>query len=199
MKRILLLLLIIFSLNSNSFSQCTGTQTFTLNPAPPAAGYLPGTSVTVCYTMTGWLGLNVGANWLEGFDINLGPGWTNLTTVQPPVNCQGGGGTWVWKLVNNTPSGTVGPGWFFDSGISGPLNGNPADDWGDSGNCTWSFCFKIKVANTCTPQNLLIQVTAGADGDWGTWTNNTCPITPFTIYNGVINTVLPVITNISHN
>jgi hypothetical protein len=149
--------------------------------------------------MTGWPGLNIGSNWLEGFDINLGPGWTNLQQLVAPINCQGGGGNWVWMLNNFTPAGLVGPGWFFDSGISGPLNGNPADDWGDSGSCTWSFCFNITVANVCTPQNLLIQVTAGADGDWGNWINGACPTTPFTIYNGVINTTLPNIININHN
>jgi len=198
MKRILLCLLL-FLTYELAVSQCVGNQTFTLNPAPSASGYLPGTVVTVCYTMTGWPGLNVGSNWLEGFDINLGPGWTNLQQSVAPINCQGGGGNWVWMLNNFTPSGLVGPGWFFDSGISGPLNNIPADDWGDSGSCTWSFCFNITVANVCTPQNLLIQVTAGADGDWGNWMNSSCPTTPFMIYNGTINTTLPNITNINHN
>jgi len=193
------LILIFFLLSKTIFSQCVGNQTFTLNPYPPATGYTPGTVVTACYTMTGWPGLNVGSNWLEGFDINLGPGWTNLQQIAAPANCQGGSGNWVWVLSNFTPSGLIGPGWFFDSGISGPLNGNPADDWGDSGSCIWSFCFNITVANVCTPQNLLIQVTAGADGDWGNWINGACPTTPFTIYNGVINTTSPAITNISHN
>jgi len=196
MKKIIL---IFFLLSKISFSQCVGNQTFTINPPSPAAGYTPGTVVTVCYTMNGWPGLNVGSNWLEGFDINLGPGWTNLQQAAAPANCQGGGGNWVWMLNNFTPSGLVGPGWFFDSGINGPLNNNPADDWGDSGSCIWSFCFNITVTNVCTPQNLLIQVTAGADGTWGNWINNSCPTTPFTIYNGTINTTLPSITNINHN
>ena len=197
MKKLLLYLLLL--LNIEVLAQCAGTQSFTLNPQPPVTGYLPGTSVTVCYTMVGWPGINVGSNWLEGFDINLGPGWTNLQPLQPPVNCNGGSGVWSWSLINNTSSGVIGPGWFFDSGISGPLDGNPSNDWGDSGNCTWSFCFKVKVANTCTSASLLIQVTAGADGDWGNWTNNSCPTIPFTIYNGIINTTLPAISNISHN
>ena len=197
MKKILLYIL--FLISNTLYGQCVGNQTFTLNPVPPVAGYTPGTVVNVCYTMAGWPGLNVGSNWLEGFDINLGPGWTNLQQSAAPNNCQGGGGNWVWMLNNFTPSGLVGPGWFFDSGISGPLNNNPADDWGDSGSCTWSLCFTVTVANVCTPQNLSIQVTAGADGDWGNWINNSCPTTPFTIYNGVINTTLPNITNINHN
>jgi hypothetical protein len=193
------LIYILFLISNTLYGQCVGVQTFTLNPVPPVVGYTPGTVVTVCYTMTGWPGLNVGSNWLEGFDINLGPGWVGLQQAAPPINCQGGGGNWVWMLNNFTPSGLVGPGWFFDSGISGPLNNNPADDWGDSGSCTWSFCFTVTVANVCTPENLLIQVTAGADGDWGNWNNNSCPTTPFIIYNGVINTTLPNISQINHN
>lgn len=193
------LLIFFLMLSTLVQAQCVGTQSFTLNPPPPALGYNPGTTVTVCYTMNGWPGLNVGSNWLEGFDINLGPGWTNLQQVGPPTNCQGGSGNWVWITNNFTPAGMIGPGWFFDSGISGPLNGNPADDWGDSGSCIWSFCFHVTVANVCTPQNLLIQVTAGADGDWGNWVNNSCPTNPFTIYNGTINITLPNITSINHN
>jgi len=196
MKKLFIIFLLLYKI---SYSQCVGTQSFTLNPPPPALGYNPGTTVTVCYTMNGWPGLNVGSNWLEGFDINLGPGWTNLQQVGPPTNCQGGSGNWVWITNNFTPAGMIGPGWFFDSGISGPLNGNPADDWGDSGSCIWSFCFHVTVANVCLPQNLLIQVTAGADGDWGNWINNSCPTNPFTIYNGTINITLPNITSINHN
>lgn len=196
-KHLLIMIMILFSVKG--FSQCVGVQSFTLNPAPPAGGYLPGTVVTACYTMNGWPGLNVGSNWLEGFDINLGPGWTNLVHFGPPNNCQGGGGQWVWVVNNFTQSGVVGPGWFFDSGMAGPLNGIPADDWGDSGSCTWTFCFQVTVANVCTPQNLLIQVTAGADGDWGSWTNGACPTIPFTIYNGTINNQLPGAFTISHN
>jgi hypothetical protein len=196
MKKSICVILLIF-LHFQSFSQCAGTQSFTITPSAPIGGYTPGTTVTVCYTMVGWSA--VGNNWLEGFDINLGSGWTNLTFINPPINCQGGSGVWVWKLTNSTPSGTVGPGWFFDSGISGPLNGNPSDDWGDFGNCTWSFCFKVKVTSTCVPLSLLIQVTAGADGDWGNWTNNTCPTIPINIYNGTVNTVLPDLPSIYHD
>ncbi len=198
MRNIFFLISFLF-ISFESFSQCAGVQSYTLNPVPPSNGYLPGTVVSVCYTMNGWPGLNVGSNWLEGFDINLGPGWTNLVHFGPPNNCQGGAGQWVWVVNNFTPSGLVGPGWFFDSGISGPLNGNPSDDWGDQGSCLWTFCFQVTVANVCSPQNLLIQVTAGGDGDWGNWINPACPTTPFTIYNGSINAQLPGSFVISHN
>lgn len=199
MKKFLLLILLL--INGLTYGQCVGNQTFSLNPVPPAGGYLPGTTVTVCYTMTGWNGWNVGSNWLEGFDINLGPGWTNLTPMAPPQNCaQSAGGTWLWMNVVNTSQGPVGPGWFFEINQGGPVDGNPANDWGDYGtNCVWSFCFQVTTAQGCTPLNLLIQVTAGADGDWGSWNMNACPTNPFNIYNGNINATLPGITNISHN
>lgn len=184
------------------YSQCAGIESFTLNPPPPAAGYAPGTVVNVCYTMNGWNGTSVGSNWLEGFDINLGPGWTNLTPGLPPANCDGGSGQWLW--MNSTTSSstgiTVGPGWFFEIDLGGPIDGNPGNDWGDFGTtCTWTFCFDVTVAPVCTPDNLLIQVTAGADGTWGSWINNSCPQNPLTIYNGNINPIIPSIGPISHN
>ena len=153
--------------------------------------------------MNGWNGLSFGSNWLEGFDINLGPGWTNLTPGIPPANCNGpaSGGQWLWmNSVTSSATGiTVGPGWFFESTQGGPVDGNPGNDWGDFGNCTWSFCFNVTVAQTCTPQNLLIQVTPGGDGTWGSWMYNSCQQTPFTIYNGVINTQPVTVGPISHN
>lgn len=199
-------LFIFFILFSHSvFSQCTGVQSYTLNPPPPAGGYLPGTTVTVCYTMTGWNGTNISSNWLEGFDINLGPGWTNLTPMAPPQNCaQSAGGNWIWLNSSTSVSTgiTVGPGWFFNSqqGCS-PCNNNLAgDDWGDYGtNCVWSFCFQVTTSQGCAPQNLLIQVTAGADGNWGSWNMTACPTNPLNIYNGNINSTIPMLSNISHN
>ena len=152
--------------------------------------------------MNGWNGTNVGSNWLEGFDINLGPGWVNLTPGLPPANCNGGGGQWLWMNTTTSSSTgiTVGPGWFFEIGSGGPVDGNPGNDWGDFGTtCIWTFCFDVTVASVCTPDNLLIQVTAGADGTWGSWINNACPQTPLNIYNGNINPTIPSIGPISHN
>jgi hypothetical protein len=146
--------------------------------------------------MTGYS--QAGSNWVEGFDINLGPGWTNLAPGAPPANCGGNatGGQWIWMNVNNTPVGPVGPGWFFD------LNndGNPANDFGDSGSCSWSFCFTVTVAQGCTPQNLLIQVIPGSDGLWGSWNSTACDLTnPFNVYNGNSSAQPVPLGPISHN
>jgi len=176
------------ALLGNVKSQCVGVQSFTVTPAAPGGGYTAGTIVTVCYTMNGWPGINIGATWVEGFDINLGPGWGPPTPLAPPINCQGGGGNWLWlNTSTSTVTGiTVGPGWFFNSqtGCFPCNNALAGEDFGDSGSCTWTFCFNVTVAQGCLPQNLLIQVTAGGDGDWGSWANPVCPTTPFTIYNG---------------
>jgi hypothetical protein len=197
MKKLLLTLMttLIFS---HLMSQCAGVSSANLLPPAPAGGYLPGTVVTVCYTMQGWNGNNFGTNWLEGFDLNLGPGWTGLTPGAAPPNISGTG-DWVW--LNTTTSATtgqvVGPGWFYDydgDGLAG-------DDWGDNGNAAsvWNFCFTATVSNDCNPQNLQIQVAIGADGDWGNWLNNQCNTPTFNAFNGMSNPQPFVIGPMSHN
>jgi hypothetical protein len=153
----------------------------------------------MCYTMTGYS--QAGTNWIEGFDLNLGSGWASVTPQTAPANCGGNGtgGQWVWRTTvtaTTTPVATVGPGYFFDL----TTDGNPGNDFGDSGSCTWTFCVTLTVANGCTPQSLLIQVTAGPDGLWGSYNNNSCDnVTPFTVFNGTINASTPVLGIISHN
>lgn len=184
---------------STAFSQCVGTQSFTLTPLPVAGTYLPGQTVTMCYTMTGYS--QAGTNWIEGFDLTLGAGWSSVTPQSAPANCGGNGtgGQWVWKtsVTATTPPGlTVGPGYFFDLTV----DGNPGNDFGDAGTCTWTFCVTLTVANVCTPQSLLLQVTAGPDGLWGSYNNNSCDaVTPFTVFNGTINTTPIVLGAIQHN
>jgi len=181
------------------YNQCNGTQSFTLTPPPSSGTYLPGQTVTMCYTMNGYT--QAGTNWIEGFDLTLGPGWSSVTPQTAPANCGGNatGGQWVWQTSvtsTTTPITTVGPGYFFDLSI----DGNPGNDFGDAGSCVWTFCVTLTVANVCTPQNLLIQVTPGSDGLWGSYTSSTCDAaTPFTVFNGTINVVPIVLGNIIHN
>lgn len=188
-------------LSSSLHAQCAGQQSFTLNPPPTNNTYPPGTVVTVCYTMNGWNGTGFGSNWLEGFDLNVGPGWTTIIPSNPPINCSNAG-QWIWVANTVTSSSTgiiVGPGWFYE-GPAGPQDGNPGNDWGDYGiNCSWSFCFQLVASQQCTPQSLLIQITAGADGTWGSWGINGCPSIAFNIFNGTINGSTVVTSPISHN
>ena len=200
LRSILSLLSIIASLTY--YGQCNGPVTFTLNPPPPAGGYLPNTTVTVCVTMSSYT--QTGSNWFEGFDINLGPGWTNLTPISAPANCGGNGtgGQWIWMnsvTSTTTPITTVGPGYFFDLNV----DGNPGNDFGDSntsGNCSWTMCFSVKVSTLCTPQNLSIQVAPGSDGVWGSYTSTACDIVTYTnIYSGTSNPTPITIGPINHN
>jgi len=181
------------------YTQCAGTQSFTLTPLPVGGTYLPGQTVTMCYTMVGYS--QAGTNWIDGFDLTLGPGWASVSPQSAPANCGGNstGGQWVWRTSvtsTTTPVVTVGPGYFFDLAT----DGNPGNDFGDSGSCTWTFCVTLTVANVCTSQSLLLQVTAGPDGLWGSYTNNTCDnVTPFPVFNGTINVTPPVLGAIIHN
>lgn len=192
------ILVILLSCNY-ALSQCAGTQTFTLNPAPVNGTYNPGQLVTLCYTMTGYT--QTGLNWFEGFDLDLGPGWASVAPQTAPANCGGNntGGQWLWmtSVTATTPPGlTVGPGYFFDLN----MDGNPGNDFGDAGSCTWTFCVTLTVATACTPQNLLIRVTAGPDGLWGSYNSNACDnVTPVTVFNGSINANIPILGAIQHN
>jgi gliding motility-associated-like protein len=171
-----------------------GPTSFTLSPMPINGQYSTGTVVTMCFTMTGFgacPGPGVGGEWFEGFDLDLGPGWASVTPVTAPVNCGGGGGQWIW--LNNittaaTPPVTAGPGYFFDNIV----DGNSANDFGDAGNCTWSFCVNLTVANLPTAGNLSISVAAGADGYYGSWGGNNCDYATPVV-------VLPTTTTISGN
>ena len=196
--KFLLTTLLIF-LTTISFTQCNGAQSFTLTPPPVNNTYNPGQVVTMCYTMNGYT--QAGTNWIEGFDLTLGPGWSSVTPQSSPANCGGNasGGQWVWMnsvTSTTTPIVTVGPGYFFDLTI----DGNPGNDFGDQGSCVWTFCVTLTVSNICTPQNLLVQVTPGSDGMWGSYNSTSCDVaTPFNVFNGTINVVLPIVGPINHN
>jgi len=187
-----------------SFSQCAGTQSFTLTPSPSSGTYNPGQTVTLCYTLNSFTQTGIVSNWFEGFDLNLGAGWASVSPLTAPANCGGNatGGKWLWKTSVTsvaTPVQTVGPGYFFDLNN----NGNPGDDYGDSqssSTCSWTFCVTLTVANICTPSSLLIQVTAGPDGLWGSYISTDCDVvTPNTVFNGTINTTTPILGSINHN
>lgn len=195
------ILFITLTITNFLFAQCNGAQTFTLTPPPVNNTYNPGQVVTLCYTMNSYTQSNF--NYFEGFDLNLGPGWSSVVPQTAPANCGGNssGGQWLWMTSvtsTATPVTTVGPGYFFD------LNndGNPGNDFGDnnSNNCSWTFCVTLTVANGCTPQNLLIQVTAGSDGVWGSYNSTACDaLFPNTVFNGTINTTPILVGPISHN
>jgi hypothetical protein len=182
-------------------SQCVGNQTFTLTPPPVNGGYTPGQEVILCYTLESYT--QTGSNWFEGFDLNLGNGWATATPFTSPNNCiTNTEGQWTWETIVSstaTPVTIVGPGYFFD------LNddGDPGNDYGDSNSddCTWTFCVKLKVANICSPLSLSIEVTAGSDGVWGSYTSDLCDnVFPNLIFNGIIiSSDIIIMDGINHN
>ena len=186
MRHLFFLLLFIPNL---ILAQCAGIPSFTLNPAPVNGNYEPGTVVTMCYTLNGW-DTSFGSNWLEGFSINLGPGWVSYSPVSAPDDCGGAtppqGWLWMESVTNNAGTLTVGPGYFYE-GPQGPTDGNTGNDWGDFGtNCLWTFCVLLQVTDECDPLSLLIEVTPYADGTMGSWGNESCFDGPFQVFNGTV-------------
>ena len=187
MRTILFLLLLIPNI---ILSQCVGVQSATLSPLPTNGTYEPGTVVTMCYTMNGWNGTNFGSNWIEGFSINLGPGWVSHTPISGPDDCGGAvpPQQWLWSEseTNNNGTLTVGPGYFYE-GPTGPIDGNAGNDWGDFGiDCQWTFCVQLIASDVCDPLSLLIEVTAYADGSMGSWGTESCFDGPYQVFNGTI-------------
>jgi len=185
MKKVLFILFLLMGLTASS--QCISNQSFTLTPVGP---YQPGDVVVIDYTLGNFSQLN--ANWIIAFQINLGPGWTNLVPLLTPGNPNGSWGNWIWDLQNTFPSGlNFGPGWRFDNTLS--LN------WGTSSSGPFTMRFRVTVGQTCTPDNLSISMNVFGDCLTGGWSNGACCSDPaYNIYNGVVQ--LPPITtsNINH-
>ena len=185
MRKLLTILLVFFSVTT--YSQCVSNQSFTMTPPGP---YQPGDVVVVNYTLGNFTGINV--NWIHAFQINLGAGWTNLTPIITPVNPGGSIGNWLWDLQNTYPGGfNFGPGWrFVNTGTAG---------WGTSSNGPFTMRFSVTVGATCTPDNLNISMEVFDDCTTGGWANGNCCNDPaYNIYNGNVQIVLPITSNINH-
>tara|TARA_R110002072_G_scaffold201954_1_gene359763 strand:- start:772 stop:1257 length:486 start_codon:yes stop_codon:yes gene_type:complete len=158
----------------------------------PPGPYQPGDVVTVNYTLGTFTQLNV--NWIIAFQINLGVGWVNLTPTTTPGNPAGSLGNWIWDLQNTFPSGlNFGPGWRFVNASAF----NP--DWGTSSTGPFTMGFQVTVAPTCTTENLLISVDVFGDCLTGGWNNGACCSDPsYQIYNGNVQVVTPITSNINH-
>ncbi|MBX7107940.1 MAG: gliding motility-associated C-terminal domain-containing protein [Chitinophagales bacterium] len=169
-------------------TDCVGTQSYTVDPAPVNGFYNAGTVVTFCYTIQNYNQCN--SNWFHTLDLNFGPGW-DLSTITPislPVSCDGIGNWNYYNSVTSTSTGqSFGPCFSYDSPLGFPgnvLDGNPGNNFGD--NCasyTWTFCFSIMVSSTSYGQSLSVDATATGDGSAGSWTSNTCPGAAFNISN----------------
>lgn len=176
MRKIIYLFIVFYLLNTQLFAQCNGSTTYTVSPMPVGGAYNQGTVVTFCFSMVGYTMLS--SNYFEGFDINIGPGWLNgsVTPVSAPANCNGGGGSWIWVNSFSNNGNFFGPGYFFDLNN----NGLSQDDFGDAGNCTWSFCFSLTVGNN-TGASLLVEVAPLSDGVAGSWSFQGCGLNYTTV------------------
>ena len=187
MKKLLLILCFLFSLNVNS--QCIFNQSSTITPAGP---YVPGQVITVNYTLGNFTGIFI--NWIHAFEINLGTGWTNLTPIITPGNPAGSFGNWTWDLQHTFIGGlNFGPGWRFIN------TGNV--DWGTSSTGPFIMSFTVEVGPTCTPDILDISMLVIDDCTTGGWTGGggaCCTDPVFNIYNGVVQIALPTTPPISH-
>tara|TARA_R110000744_G_scaffold48631_1_gene106092 strand:+ start:25 stop:585 length:561 start_codon:yes stop_codon:yes gene_type:complete len=185
MKQLFFILLLCLGLTASS--QCVSNQSATLTPAGP---YQPGDIVVVNYTLGNWTQLNV--NWIHAFQINLGPGWVNLIPITTPGNPGGSVGNWIWDLQNTFISGlNFGPGWRFTNTFN--------TNWGTSSMGPFTMSFQIRVASTCTADDLSISMSVIGDCLTGGWSNGACcSDSAYNIYNGVVQ-ITPIITsNINH-
>jgi len=173
MKKLLLILCLLFSLTANS--QCISNQSFILSAPGP---YTPGQVIAVDYTLGTFTQLNL--NWIIAFQINLGAGWTNLIPLIAPGNPGGSTGYWIWDVQNTYPSGlNFGPGWrFVNTGVA---------NWGTGSTGPFTMRFRVTVGPTCTPDNLSISMNVIGDCLTGGWNNGACCNDPaYNIYNGAV-------------
>ena len=187
MKKILIILFLLFSINS--YSQCVGNQSSTITPIGP---YQPGDIVTVNYTLSSFSQINV--NWIHAFELNLGPGWMQNTIVVSgnPGNPWGSIGYWLWDTQHTFVGGlNFGPGWRFVNTY--------APNWGTNSTGPFNISLTITVKQTCNPEDLSVAITVYGDCQTGGWNNGPCCNDPaYSIYQGSVQ-ITPIITsNINH-
>ncbi|MBL1279551.1 MAG: hypothetical protein COA33_004735, partial [Fluviicola sp.] len=148
------------------------------SPAPINGTYDAGQVVTFCFTISGYSQQNT--NWMHGMQITMGAGWTGtITGGVPAATSPSGSGVWIFSpggigVVNGV---NWGPGFYFDSGLGGPLDGNGANNFGDNCSgaaCSWTFCFNLTVG-ACTPgMDLGVTINTSGDGESGSWSSPAC-------------------------
>jgi uncharacterized protein (DUF2141 family) len=168
---------------NNIQAQCVGSQTASMSPVGP---YSAGQVVTVTYTLSSFTQLNI--NWIIAFDIDYGVGWSSISPVSAPGNPGGSGGSWIWDTQNTYPSGlNFGPGYRFQN------NGNA--NWGTSSTGPFTLSFQLVVGNSCTAEDLSIDLNVLGDCQTGGWNNGSCCTDPsYSVYTG---NSIPINNNIS--
>ena len=172
-------LLFCFFFSNNIQAQCVGSQTASMSPVGP---YSAGQVVTVTYTLSSFTPLN--NNWIIAFDIDYGPGWSSISPVSAPANPNPnswqGTGYWTWDTQNTYPSGiNFGPGYRFINTAGSNSN------WGSSSTGPFTLSFQLVVGNSCTAQDLSIDISVFGDCQSGSWNNGNCCTDPsYSVYTG---------------
>ena len=189
---VFLFLFSFYSISSDVFGQaCIVSHNLTVTPQPTGGNYPPGTTVQFCYDIT--LYNNTAINWHHGVVPALGPGW-DASTLQPvgqPVSLDGAG-VWLWASnFTSTNTGTFfpNPGWFYDSGLGGPLDGDPGNNFGDNGAGPWTFCWQVTTlsGSACVPNaSLQIIVENYGDSESGSWGSMGCQSDPELVFNATL-------------
>jgi phenolic acid decarboxylase len=175
LRKIIKILSLLFCIvfYNNIQAQCVGSQTASMSPVGP---YSAGQVVTVTYTLSSFTQLNI--NWIIAFDIDYGVGWSSISPVSAPGNPGGSGGSWIWDTQNTYPSGlNFGPGYRFQN------NGNA--NWGTSSTGPFTLSFQLVVGNSCTAEDLSIDLNVLGDCQTGGWNNGSCCTDPsYSVYTG---------------
>ena len=184
--------------NDIDCNDCLLGSSLTATPAPVNGGYSPGQVVQFCFNVSNYTEVNT--NWFHGVQISLGPGWTGVISnptpandcpVDPPISgtpfVNEGTGIWRWypNGVTSATTGIIWPaGFYFDnSNVAGTNAGN---NFGDPGNCGWTFCWSLTVAPGCSNgANLNVTVNTTGDGESGSWSNLGCVDDPSTIFSAI--------------
>jgi len=187
-----------FSINIDNDIDCNDCLTLsslTASPQPVNGGYTPGQVVSFCYTVSNFNEINT--NWFHGVQISMGAGWTGtFSNITPAADCNvdvtpgignAGAGVWSWYPggVTSSANGTVWPaGFYFDNAnITGTNAGN---NFGDPGNCGWTFCWDLTVSSTClNGASLNVNVNTTGDGESGSWASPGCVDDPSTVFAAV--------------
>lgn len=163
---------------------CLDSSTLVVDPPPVNGMYLPSTTINFCYTIHGWN--QIGNNWLHGLELDFGLGW-NMSSFVPtniPASCSGLGqwGLYTSVFGQNTQT-SYGFGFYFDSTIGGPLDGDPGNNFGDdcSNPYSWMFCWDIATdscRNDMDEWDLDVTINATGDGESGAWGTIGCENDP---------------------